>query len=79
MQTNGSAAAEPAPAAPERKLKRSMIMLQGRVPLAAAEDGMFPAPFAKVGMRWWQTRQVERVITKSTERPLVAAGDGDDR
>ena len=24
------------------------IMLQGRVPLAAAEDGMFPAPFAKV-------------------------------
>ena len=23
-------------------------MLQGRVPLAAAEDGMFPAPFAKV-------------------------------
>ena len=32
-----------------------------------------------IGMRWWQTRQVERVITKSTERPLVAAGDGDDR
>jgi APA family basic amino acid/polyamine antiporter len=24
------------------------IMLQGRVPLAAAEDGMFPAPFARV-------------------------------
>ena len=24
------------------------IMLQGRVPLAAAEDGLFPAPFAKV-------------------------------
>lgn len=24
------------------------ILLQGRVPLAAAEDGMFPAPFAKV-------------------------------
>ena len=32
-----------------------------------------------VGMRWWQTRQVEQVITKATERPLVAAGDGDDR
>ena len=32
-----------------------------------------------IGMRWWQTRQVERVITKATERPLVAAGDGDDR
>ena len=24
------------------------IMLQGRVPLAAAEDGLFPAPFARV-------------------------------
>ena len=24
------------------------IMLQGRVPLAAAEDGMFPTPFARV-------------------------------
>jgi amino acid transporter len=24
------------------------IMLQGRVPLAAAEDGMFPAAFARV-------------------------------
>ena len=53
MQTNGSAAADAAPVAPERKLKRSIglwalngwIMLRGRVPLAAAEDGMFPAPF----------------------------------
>ena len=24
------------------------ILLQGRVPLAAAEDGLFPAPFARV-------------------------------
>ena len=32
-----------------------------------------------IGMRWWQNRQVERVITKATERPLVTAGDSDDR
>jgi basic amino acid/polyamine antiporter, APA family len=32
-----------------------------------------------IGMRWWQNRQVERVITKVAERPLVTAGDGDDR
>jgi APA family basic amino acid/polyamine antiporter len=32
-----------------------------------------------IGMRWWQNRQVERVITKAAERPLVTAGDGDDR
>jgi APA family basic amino acid/polyamine antiporter len=32
-----------------------------------------------IGMRWWQNRQVDRVIAKSAERPLVTAGDGDDR
>ena len=32
-----------------------------------------------IGMRWWQNRQVDRVIAKAAERPLVTAGDGDDR
>ena len=45
------------------------ILIQGRVPLAAAEDGMFPAPFARVSRQAQDAGLRARRLVDPRDRP----------